>query len=87
MNENITIGIELNVPSTVTLKLVKTMLKLLLRSGVTSLLARQMKTIARTIYRLRMALKKEENLKELRDLARDIGNTKKNYKFALWDSK
>jgi hypothetical protein len=48
--------------------------------GLTSLLTRHMKTMARTMYKLRIALKNEENLKELRDLANDIGKTRTNYK-------
>lgn len=54
-------------------------LKLYPSSGVTSLLTRHSIVIAATMYMLMIKLKKDENLRALKVLARDTGNTSKNY--------
>jgi hypothetical protein len=69
---------ELNTPPTDISKVLNTFSKLAPKSGVISLFAIGMQMIAKTIYKLRTALKNEENLKELSVLGNDTGKTKQN---------
>ncbi len=73
-----TSGIELNIPKTVILKFSKATLKLSPKSGFTSLLTRQINIIANTMYKLSTKLKKDENLKALKDLGNETGKTNAN---------
>lgn len=72
-------GRELKTPITLMSKFLKPISKLFPKSGVTSLSMRQMNTMAKTMYMLRMKLKKEEKRRALSVRARLTGKTRTNY--------